>query len=125
MNDWLKKWLAENIDDIAGIDLKRLKPGTKIVAETKNSTYTIIVVDQQQVILRGGRFVPAPIEAFFKGSNLDSTFRPAWIGFMMCMEFLYENKRTLTTSRVKSATVVGPHEDWSFTLDWPDLIPPG
>jgi hypothetical protein len=124
MSEWLKKWLEKNLDEIDGIDITKMKPGTKIVAHTKNSIYNIVVVKEQKVIIRGGKYFPTPQEGFFKGSTFGGIMKIGWIGFMMRMEIVYnEGKQSLSTTEVVTATVVGPDEDWHFTLDWPLVYP--
>lgn len=125
MSDWIKKWLENNLDGIDGIDVSKQKPGTKIIARTKNSNYEFVVVQGREVFVRGGRHFPAPIPATFNGSTFGgSIMKIGWIGFMMCMEIAYADgklKKAVTTTGVRSATVIGPDEDWTFDLDWPDL----
>lgn len=117
MNEWVKKWLEKN--DLHGIDLCKMKKGTKVKVITKNSIYEFVVVDGQKVIVKGGKFFPTPVEAELKGSTFNKKMKIGWIGFMMNMNIITEG-RLVTTSSVQSATVFSPEGDWLFNLDWPD-----
>jgi hypothetical protein len=119
MSDWMKKWLEKNVDNLDGIDITKLPPKTKIIVDTKNSIYDIIVVDGKNIICKGGTHMPQPVTAHLNGSTWGgSALWLGWINFMMRMEIAY-GKKLLTTSPVERATVIGPDESWSYDLDWP------
>lgn len=99
-----------------GILVSRLKPGTRLVVDTKNSVYDITVVSHNQVWVRGGRTFPEYTLAYFQGSNFGgTTLKLHWIGYGMYMEFI-DGKRHITTSKVKAAAVFG--DNWCYDMEW-------
>ena len=97
-----------------GIDLRKLKPGTKIIVGTVNSTYNMAIINQKEVWLQGGKKLPKKTKGFLVGSTWGgSMLKIAWIGYDMHMEFHF-NDKILTSSRVQKAKVIG--EDWEYDL---------
>lgn len=102
LNEWY--W------DIGGIDTHKLKPGTAITVTTEGSTYKIVVKDNEEITIEGGRMkdgslrYPSPTPAVFVGSLLNGFLKPHWIGFLMKMEF-YDGHTFVITSKVRSAAL--------------------
>jgi hypothetical protein len=105
-----------------GIQISEQKVGTKIIVETKNSTYefTIVNPEERKIKIKGGEFWEEPHEVYFCGSTWGgSMLKLGWIGYGMHMEFGHHEKPgVITTSMVKKATIVG--DDWEYSFDWPD-----
>lgn len=99
------------------IILNALKPGTVVVTETKNSTYHLVVVNEEMILIRGGRYWPKPVRARFQGSTWGT--KMLWsnrIGFQMNMEITVENE-VYRTSPVQSAQIFSP-EGWDYKMEW-------
>jgi len=112
--------ILENIAnqaDLKGVIMEDQPFGTKIVVETKNSTYCMEVLEDG-VMLQGGKYFPEPRHAYFNGSTWGgSILKSGWIGYDMHMEFSCGRKRMLTTL-VNKAKIIGP--DWEYEMEWPD-----
>ena len=103
-------------EEKGGIVVSKLRPGTKLVVKTRNSTYQITIIEGNRVWVKGGKHYPEFIEAYFQGSTWGGTcLKKSWIGHKMYMEFIRDRK-ILRTSGVRSATIYGP--DWSYSMDW-------
>lgn len=101
--------------DDPGIDVHKLKPGTKIKVKTKASFYEFEVTDTPgRLMAQGGKYIVGCQEVRFIGSTYGgSMLRIGWIGQDMYMEYALPNK-VITSSRIVSATVVG--DDWEYTV---------
>lgn len=101
--------------DDPGIDVYKLKPGTKIKVKTERSLYEFEVTDTPgRLLARGGKYISGIEEIHLTGSTYGgSMIRVGWIGQDMLMEYVLPHKR-ITSSRVVEATVCGP--DWEYTV---------
>lgn len=99
-----------------GIDITKLKPGTKIFVTTTNNLYTITIIDGCKVKVKGGRYFPQEEEKILTGSTWGgSMIKLNWIGYDMCMEFGNRFCFVLT-SPVQNAIILG--DDWYYELSW-------
>jgi hypothetical protein len=89
-----------------GIDLRSLPPGTRVIVDTRNSRYCLVVREGQgsNAVLQGGRYCRDETAVFIDGSTLGGGLRIGWIGVGLCLELSVRGKRVLT-SRVRSITV--------------------
>ena len=104
---------------IPGIDIRRLKPGTKIEVYTKHSAYQLEVLDYGgKCIMSGGIHVPEPLIAQYIGAayRRGGPIRVGWISPFIGMEFILPQKIVLNTSSVIKARVIG--EGWDYVMDW-------
>jgi hypothetical protein len=107
-------------DELGGIEIKKLPPGTIILAETRNSIYEIEILEKG-VEIQGGKYFPKPTSIPFHGSTWGgSMLKVGWIGYDMHMEMGHptEPAKYITTTRVKRARIIGP--DWEYPLEWPE-----
>jgi hypothetical protein len=93
-----------------GVQLSTLPDFTKIVVETRNSTYEITTIDgvEREIVIRGGKFFPEGTAARLCGSSLRSSFLKLggiYAGFNM--EILWDGQ-TIVTSPVRSIRVYRP-----------------
>jgi hypothetical protein len=100
-----------------GIDIKKLKSGTKITIRTLNSTYEMEVGEQEnEVLIQGGEYFSQPQIVHFCGSTWGgSAICLGWIGYGMHMELYWDDKK-LTTSAVQEAVITG--DNWEYKIDW-------
>jgi hypothetical protein len=101
-----------------GVNVHKLKPGTLILARTRNSLYKIAKGDRDQydVIIQGGKYFLEPINANFSGSTFGgSMMKIGWIGYGMYMEIFVNGKKYKTTP-VQAARVIG--HGWEYDLEW-------
>jgi hypothetical protein len=93
------------VDLSQGVALDKLSPLDTIVVQTRNSNYRIFLLDPQtgRALIEGGPFAH-PVDALVNGSVVKSTFKTAWIGTGMRLEFWTEGKLT-STSPVQSYNV--------------------
>ena len=104
--------------DEPGVDLMRLSAGTKLIVNTKNSTYLLMVTGKPgEVYARGGKKIPKATKVIFNGSTWGgSCLRLGWVGVMMCMEMRLPTERVLTTTPVRSIRIVGSNKEWFYDL---------
>jgi hypothetical protein len=130
MNDYLDPDIVEMLrvqQEKSGLNVTLLESGTKIVIETINSIYQLIVVDGREITIMGGmtksgeiRF-PKPISATFIGSSWGgSLLKPDWIGHDMSIEVLIpsEGNQVLTSSNVQNVEIEAPDGRWNYSMDW-------
>jgi hypothetical protein len=104
--------LIEKQEELGGIDVSKLKTGTKLIVETINSKYDITILDGRKVLVQGGKYFKNPTESVLIGSTFGgSMIKVGWIGYDMYMEI-----GTIRTSSVKTATIVG--DDWQYEMKW-------
>ncbi|MHA2043198.1 MAG: hypothetical protein ACW99G_00305 [Candidatus Thorarchaeota archaeon] len=107
-------------EENGGIQLEEQEVGTRIIVETKNSTYNLTIVDpkEKKIKVQGGKFWEEPATVYFCGSTWGgSMLKMGWIGFGMHMEFGHHEKPgVISTSAVKKATIIG--EGWEYSFDW-------
>ncbi len=101
-----------------GIDVHKLKPGTMVIAVTKNNLYKITKgsKDQYDVTVQGGKFFRQPTSANFSGSTFGgSMMKIGWIGYGMYME-IHANGKKVRTTGVRAAKIVG--DGWEYDMEW-------
>jgi hypothetical protein len=112
--------IIKQYDANDGIDVHRLKAGTIIIANTRNSKYKIIkgFKDVYDVTIQGGKHFAEPTEAHFAGSTYGgSMMKIGWIGYGMHMEvYIPSKKSTLRTTGVRSAEIIG--DGWNYVFEW-------
>ncbi len=100
-----------------GIDVNKLKIGTRIFVATKNSLYKFLKEDADTLVVQGGK-LKKPTKVNFSGSTFGgSVIKVGWIGHQMYMEmYIIKSKKTFKTSQVVAARVVG--DNWEYSMDW-------
>lgn len=98
-----------------GIDVNRLKTGTKLKIKTINSLYEFEVLPERGYLLaQGGKYIKEKQVVWLTGSTYGgSMLRIGWISLDMHME-IWIGKRKLTTSCVKNAMIIG--DNWKYSL---------
>ena len=93
------------VDLSEGVAIDKLSPLDTICVQTRNSNYRIFLLDPKtgRALIQGGPFAE-PVDALVNGSVIKSTFKSAWIGIGMRLEFWTEGKLT-STSPVQSCQV--------------------
>ena len=101
-----------------GVDVAKLKPGTRLVVKTQNSTYGFVTTaEPREVYAKGGKKIPKAKKVFLTGSTWGgSCLKIGWIGITMHMEIHLDSKRMLRTTAVKSIRVIGPNKEWFYDL---------
>lgn len=115
----------EKLEKEGGITINKLKPGSKIVAKTRNTEYILEIIDPtKDIVLISGnqRFCPFPVRARLNGSTWGgSMIKIGFIGKDMHMEVVVLNSDDsyhshFTTTAVQEATLIGPDNAWKFKL---------
>ena len=83
-----------------GVQVDRMEDMEKLVIQTRNSLYEIIVIDGRsgEILVRGGQFFPELTPARLAGATLGGSFckmRGIYTGFRM--EINASGQRTVTT----------------------------
>ena len=83
-----------------GVQVDRMEDMEKLVIQTRNSLYEIIIIDGRsgEILVRGGRFFPELTPARLAGATLGGSFckmRGIYTGFRM--EINASGQRTVTT----------------------------
>jgi hypothetical protein len=94
----LDKWSEDPWTNGVQVDL--MEDMEKLVIQTRNSLYEIIVIDgpSGEILVRGGRFFPELTPAHLAGATLGGSFckmRGIYAGFRM--EITANGRRTVTT----------------------------
>ena len=102
----LEAWSSR--DWSRGIDVTRLSPLDELTVTTRNSTYTILIVNPStgEVKIRGGSFFPSFETARVCGSSLGRGFLKRHVvhaGF--CLEVTHREFGLIVTTRVRTAVV--------------------
>ena len=107
--------IIEKHKDDPGIDVHKLKPGTKIEVRTVRSFYEFEVVGPPGYLMaRGGKHIDGRQKIYFSGSTYGgSMIRQGWIGQGMNMEFIC-NRRRISTTIAKEASIVG--DNWEYKI---------
>ena len=106
----LDKWSGDAWTD--GVQVDRMEDMEKLVIQTRNSLYEIIVIDGRsgEILVRGGQFFLELTPARLAGATLGGCFckmRGIYVGFRM--EINANGQRTVTTP-VESIGVLPPSE---------------
>lgn len=83
-----------------GLHVASLSPLTRLAVTTRNTEYTITVVEPKdwKVMVRGGRFFPSERLAFLCGSGYGGTLlKVAWLGVGLCCELSTQGQRVVTS----------------------------
>lgn len=109
----------EQIVDQDGVDIAKLKAGTKLEVQTRNTLYKITILNpqKQKIEIQGGQ-IEEPEEAILQGSTWGgSMLKLHWVGYMMHMEiYRAQHIGAMVTTGVRSLKVIGP--DWEYDFDW-------
>src|SRR5258708_21804976 len=94
----LENWSKDPWTD--GVQVDRMEDMEKLVIQTRNSLYEIIIIDGRrgEILVRGGQFFPELTPARLAGATLGGSFckmRGIYAGFRM--EINANGKRTVTT----------------------------
>jgi hypothetical protein len=113
--------LIKKQEELGGIDVFKLKPGTLITVRTKNSLYKFKTTDKQGKLLGiGGKYLPEEREIYFSGSTFGgSCIKIGWIGYLMHME-LWIGKKVIKTTSVQDASIEG--DGWKYEMDWKNKV---
>ena len=90
-----------------GVDLSSLPAGTRVIVETRNSRYCLVMKDEGgcNAVGLGGRYCPEETDVQIHGSTLGgSLISMGWIGLGWLIELSVQGKCILT-SRVRSISV--------------------
>jgi hypothetical protein len=91
----------------AGVLLESLTADTRLLVQTRNSRYVIVVLDgeRHQVLVTGGRRFPEATPGYLQGARVGRLLlKRGWIGIGFRMEIRAGNERIIT-SRVRSITI--------------------
>ena len=94
---------------VTGIDVRSLPPDTRLVVDTHNSRYHLVMMggNRSNATIQGGPYFIEETEARVEGSALSgSLLKSGWIGIGLFMEITAGGRR-IVTSRVH-AIVVAP-----------------
>lgn len=92
---------------VTGIDVRSLPPGTRLVVDTHNSRYHLVMLggNGSNARIQGGPYFSEETEARIEGSALvGSLLKSGWIGIGLFME-LTAGCRRIVTSRVHAIVV--------------------
>ncbi len=81
-----------------GVYLRDLQPMTRLLVQTCNSEYRIVVSSGGTVLVEGGRYFERPTTAVVDGASLGgSLLKMGWIGVGLRMELRDESRRIVTS----------------------------
>jgi hypothetical protein len=105
-------------EELGGINVHKLKLGTKLLVKTKNSLYSFeSTIVPGEMIAQGGKYLLKPKKIYFSGSTFGgSMLKIGWIGYGMHMEMLLEPRRVLKTTPVLAARIIG--NGWEYDMGW-------
>jgi hypothetical protein len=92
---------------VAGVDVRRLPPGTEVVVDTHNSRYRFVILQENasSALIQGGPYFREETSVRIEGSALTgSLLKSGWLGVGLFMEISAEHQR-IVTSRVRSIVV--------------------
>lgn len=101
---------TDAVEKNQGIGLSEAGAGRTLIVETQNSTYTINILDpaERTVMVKGGAHFSKLETCTLSGSTFRGSFlKMGWIGLGMCMEFRRSNGQRITTSPVKTISLLG------------------
>lgn len=99
---------ARAIEGVQGLYLRDLEPLTRLIVQTCNSEYQIVVSAGGDVLVEGGRFFDCPTPAVLEGASLGGSFlKVGWIGVGLRMEIRDASRRIVTSPvrRIAAAEV--------------------
>jgi hypothetical protein len=95
-------------ESVQGVYLRDLQPMTRLLVQTCNSEYRIVVSSGSAVLVEGGRYFERPTTAVLDGASLGGSFlKIGWIGVGLRMEIRAES-RLVVTSPVRR---IARHDD--------------
>ena len=117
MPEYVLENLIKKQQELGGIDVFKLKPGTLITVRTRKSLYKFKTTDEKgKLIATGGKYLPEEREIYFSGSTFGgSCIKVGWIGYLMHME-IWIGKKLITTTSVQDASIEG--DGWKYEMDW-------
>ena len=85
-----------------GVHLRDLPPGSVLFIQTKNRTYTLVILGEQTALISGHpEFCPGPAEVRINGSTWGgSMLKTKFLGRGMHLEFEHPVYRTILTSQI-------------------------
>lgn len=108
------------------IELNKLEPGTTLIIETHNSTYTLEMESERRAKITGGtlkdgqpRFSnPTPVYVY--GSCVNFNFRRGEVvkGMRLEIDVQTERNGSIMTSGIKEVEVIGPDKSWRYFMGW-------
>lgn len=112
-----------------GLNLSKLPVGTKIILETCNSVYEIVVEGEKDILVSGGKLdkgktrFPEPTKGRFVGCKLFKTFYGDRIEEGMGVVMDFRSLDTMvTTSAVRNVVIISPDESWRYSMDWDKVL---
>jgi hypothetical protein len=118
--------LLELFMELRGFQISKLKPGTKMTVETKNSFYEFFIGEDGDITAFGGtrqdgsvRF-PSPTPVVIHGSTFGgSMIKADWIGETMHLEFREVGSDSfLLTTQIKNVVLEATDGSWHYSMDW-------
>jgi hypothetical protein len=95
---------GEVVNDVKGVDLRRLPPFTTLLTRTVNSLYRVVITPGPEVYVQGGAFFPDPTSAYVDGASIGgSSIKVGWIGLGLLVQ-IRAGDRCVITSPVRGIT---------------------
>jgi len=90
------------------IDITKLDVGTKLEINTTNSIYNFEITEKERYLLcQGGNHLPQKKKVYVANKHIE---------YGMQINMFISKTRTLVTSPVKGARVIG--KNWEYQMDW-------
>lgn len=107
----------EDFEKVQGVEIMKLKPGTKLEVYTKNTLYEIEKIDfGDNFYAQGGKHLQKRKKIKLHGSTYGgSAIKIDYIGLNMQMEFAIGKERIITTSPIEKIKVVG--DGWHYEIN--------
>ena len=99
-----------------GIDVSQLKTGTTILLATTSYAYEIVVEKKGCLIIVGGDFREPTLVRLIGSFNDDKTGKLDWIGKDMRIMFIAPKGKSVQTTPVVSAKLIGPNKEWELEV---------
>lgn len=89
-----------------GVSLDWFEPGTVLLAETRNSSYRILVADgpERRVVVHGGSIFPEPTPVRLEGATAGGALKLGWILLGLSLQLVHGVQR-IRTSSVQRITI--------------------
>lgn len=104
------------------IEVEELEDKTKIIIETQNSIYELVLIEGESCMatLMGGYKLPIATEVCLLGSSWGNNIHPCSIRKGATLEFIYgeDFEQTLITAAIKNVVVYAPDESWQYDMEW-------